>query len=215
MFVGPGGSSEAVSRLAWDPSSSEGRGHRFESRRARHPYLEVILQVLLNKRTEQKRELSTICRRGGIKRKFGNVDRPLWTSSGHSGPRGRTSQSGSRFMLAMSALTMIGENLDDAACGDVAEAASLDHQFQLGFESRKAANPLLNFGKSRPGDAVGRCAWLVRIVLQREQGADRVNFESELARVTNENEPGHFGLAHSGAVCLRCAGGAGIRATDS
>jgi hypothetical protein len=34
------------------------------------------------------------------------------TSSGHSGPRRRTPQPGSRLMLVMSALTMIGENLD-------------------------------------------------------------------------------------------------------
>ena len=68
-------------------------------------------------------------------------------------------------MLVMSALTMIGENLDHAACRDIALAASLDHQFQLGFESRKAANPLLNVGKARPGDAVGCRAWLIGIVL--------------------------------------------------
>ena len=60
---------------------------------------------------------------------------------------------------------MIGEDLDHVACGDTAKTASDYHQFQLGFESRKAANPPLNLGKSRPGDAVGRCAWLVRIVL--------------------------------------------------
>src|SRR5271166_2528684 len=52
------------------------------------------------------------------------------------------------------ALAVIGENLDNPARSDSAETASLDHQFQLGFESRKAANPLLNFGKARPGDRV-------------------------------------------------------------
>ena len=81
------------------------------------------------------------------------------------GPRRRTSQSGSRPMLVTRALAVIGEDLDHAACGDTAKAASDYHRFQLAFESRKAANPPLNFGKSRPGDAVGRCAWLVRIVL--------------------------------------------------
>jgi hypothetical protein len=55
-------------------------------------------------------------------------------------------------MLVMSTLTMISKNLDHAACRDIALAASLDHQFQLGFESRKAANSLLNVGKARPGD---------------------------------------------------------------
>jgi hypothetical protein len=68
-------------------------------------------------------------------------------------------------MLAVSALTMIGENLDHAACRDIAVAASPDHQFQLGFESREAANPLLNVGKAGPGDAVGCRAWLTRIIL--------------------------------------------------
>ena len=68
-------------------------------------------------------------------------------------------------MPVMSALTLIGANLDHAACGDIAVTASLDHQFQLGFESRKATNPLLNVGKARPGDAVGCRAWLIEIVL--------------------------------------------------
>jgi hypothetical protein len=62
-------------------------------------------------------------------------------------------------------LTVIGENLDHPACRDIAVAASRDHQFQLGFESRKAANPLLNVGKARPGDAAGCRAWLIGIVL--------------------------------------------------
>ena len=65
----------------------------------------------------------------------------------------------------MGASAVIGENLDHPAGGDITKAASHYHQFQLGFESRKTTNPLLNFGKSRPGDAVGRPAWLVRIVL--------------------------------------------------
>ena len=65
----------------------------------------------------------------------------------------------------MGALTVIGEYLDHAACGDIAVAAPLDHQFQLGFESCQTTNPLLNVGKSHSGDAVGCSAWLVRIVL--------------------------------------------------
>jgi hypothetical protein len=56
------------------------------------------------------------------------------------------------------ALAVIGENLNHPACGDFAKAASHYHRLQLGFESRKATNPLLNFVKSRPGDAVGRRA---------------------------------------------------------
>jgi hypothetical protein len=44
-------------------------------------------------------------------------------------------------------------------------SASLDQQFELDFESRKATNPLLNVGKARPGDAVGRRAWLIGNVL--------------------------------------------------
>ena len=49
--------------------------------------------------------------------------------------------------------------------GDIAVTASLDHQFQLGFESREAANPLLNLGKARPSDSVGCRAWLIGFVL--------------------------------------------------
>jgi hypothetical protein len=59
------------------------------------------------------------------------------------------------LMLVMGALTVIGEHFDNAAIGDISLSASLDHQFQLGFESRKAANPLLDVGKARPSDAVG------------------------------------------------------------
>ena len=69
------------------------------------------------------------------------------------------------LMLVVGALAVVGEDLDHAACGDIAVSASLDHQFQLGFESRKAANPLLNVGKARPGDAFGCRAWLIGIVL--------------------------------------------------
>jgi hypothetical protein len=39
-------------------------------------------------------------------------------------------------MLLMDALAVVGEDLDHAACGDVAVSPPLDHQFQLGFESR-------------------------------------------------------------------------------
>ena len=59
------------------------------------------------------------------------------------------------LMPVMGALAVIGEDLDHAACRDVAVAAFADHQFQLGLERREAANPLLDVDKANAGDVVG------------------------------------------------------------
>lgn len=47
-------------------------------------------------------------------------------------------------MLGMLAFTMIGEHLDHPTLIDMTVAAALDHHFQLGFQSRQAADTLLD-----------------------------------------------------------------------
>lgn len=59
----------------------------------------------------------------------------------------------------------------------MAVAAPVHHQFQFGFERGQTADALLDVGQTGLGDAVGRRARLARIVLQRQQGADRVDLE--------------------------------------
>ena len=96
----------------------------------------------------------------------------------------------------------------------MAVAAAVHHQFQLGLQSCEASDAVLDFAKAGLGDAVGGGARLIRIVLQSKQSSDGVDLKSQLARVTNEGEPGHFRLAVA-ALLAFAARGAGIRATDS
>ena len=105
-------------------------------------------------------------------------------------------------MLRVRALAMVGEHLNDPTSGDVAVAASVHHQFQLGFEGRKAANALFNLGKAGPGDQVGGLARLARAILKSEQSADGLNLKSQFPCMTNEGQAAQVGLAIMPAVAV-------------
>ena len=98
------------------------------------------------------------------------------------------------LMFVVGASGVIGEDFDHVAFRDLAVTAPVDHQLQLGLEGRETANSLLDVDKAGAGDGVGCRAGLIGIVLQREQGADRVNLEFEFAGVADEDEPGYVGL---------------------
>ncbi len=91
-------------------------------------------------------------------------------------------------MARVLALTVVGEHFDDAAGRDATVTASLDHRLQFCLERAQAADPLLDIRKARLGDAVGRRARLVRVVLKEQQGSDRFDLESQLAGVSDECE---------------------------
>ena len=91
--------------------------------------------------------------------------------------------------VLMLALAVIGQDFDHAAFGDAAMAASLDHQFQFGLQGSEAANTLLHLGQAGLGNDIRRAARLVWIVLQADKGANRIDVETQFARMPDKGEP--------------------------
>lgn len=83
---------------------------------------------------------------------------------------------------------MIRENLDDAALGDPAAAALFHHPFKLAFQAHKPSNAVFHLPQLRLGNRVGGLARLRGVIGQAQQGADRIQRESEIASVTDERE---------------------------
>lgn len=92
------------------------------------------------------------------------------------------------LVMGVLALAVVGEHLDHSARGYPAVPASLDHHFQLGFEGGQATQALLDFGEPGLGDHIGRAAGLVGIVLQGDQGADRLDLEAQLAGMADKGQ---------------------------
>jgi len=110
-------------------------------------------------------------------------------------------------MSLVRALAVVGKHLNHSTGGDVAVAAPVHHQLQFGLEGGKAANALLNLGKAGLGDAVGRGAWLARVVLKREQGANGLNLKAQLPRVANERQAAQVGLAMMATIAFAAGWG--------
>ncbi len=98
-------------------------------------------------------------------------------------------------MPRIRAFAVIRQHFDHTAGRNVSMNASLHHQLQLGLERGEAADALLDFGQAGLGDAVGGSAGLAWIVLQSEQGPDRLDFESQLPGMTNERQAAQVALA--------------------
>ena len=90
--------------------------------------------------------------------------------------------------MRMRALTVVSQYLDHPALIDATVAAALHHCFELRLQCKEAADPLLDLDKAGLGDRIRRSAGLVRIVLQGQQGADRIDFEAELTRMPDEDQ---------------------------
>lgn len=68
-------------------------------------------------------------------------------------------------MARVHALPVIRQHFDDAAFGQAAVAAFLDHHRKLRFERLQAGDALLDLGQTRAGDCVRRGAGLGWIIL--------------------------------------------------
>lgn len=88
--------------------------------------------------------------------------------------------------LVMSALAMIGQDLDDLAGLDPSVGATFNHPLQFGFERTKAGDLLLDLRQSGLGDNIGITAGLIRPILKRKQGADLIDLEPELPGMPDE-----------------------------
>src|SRR5262245_2853868 len=91
-------------------------------------------------------------------------------------------------------MRVIGEHLDHAATRDrafLARAGALaapDHALELRAQRFEARDLALDVFEMRLGDAVGARARLLGPVAERQQLADRVEREAELARMADERE---------------------------
>ncbi len=86
------------------------------------------------------------------------------------------------------ALAVIRQNLDYPAVCDLAMAATLDHHAKLDLQGVEAVDALLHLRQPGARNGVGRAARLVRIILQGQERADCLDFESQFARVADEGQ---------------------------
>lgn len=83
---------------------------------------------------------------------------------------------------------MVRERFDDAALGDPAALAALDHLLQLGFQGVQTTDAALDIQELRTGDPIHRIARLIRMVGNAQERADGVEGKPELAAVTDEGQ---------------------------
>jgi hypothetical protein len=123
---------------------------------------------------------------------------------GRNAPRQRrfNALGGSSSVVFVDALAMIGQDFDDAAVGHSPTSALADHAFKLSLERGKARNPLLHFGQTGARNLVGRCTGLVGMILERKQGADRVDLEPQLAGMADEHQPAQIAGIVETAIAL-------------
>jgi len=87
-------------------------------------------------------------------------------------------------------LRMVSERLDHPAIGDPPTRTTRRlNPGELGVERLKPGDASLNRRKLALGDPVDLRAGAVGFVGQRQQGADVVDLETQLSRVTNKSEP--------------------------
>ena len=81
------------------------------------------------------------------------------------------------------------QRLYDAAVGDDAVSALVDHPVQLGLERLEIGDLVFDLGAMLLGDGVDRSAWLLAIVRQCEQRPDLIKREAEIACAADEAQP--------------------------
>jgi hypothetical protein len=105
-------------------------------------------------------------------------------------------------VMAVHALTMVSEDLDDPALVDASVPASLDHQFEFDLQSRQTSNTLLDLDEARLGDTVCRRAGLMRIVLEYQQRANGIDIEAQFASMPDERKAAEVGSRITALVTL-------------
>ena len=98
-------------------------------------------------------------------------------------------------MMRMFAMIVVGQGLDNATLGHTSMAASVHHPLQLDAKRREPTYAAVNFAQVVAGDAVGLRAWLVGLCAHCQQFPDGLDLESQLARMTNEDETRYLGFA--------------------
>lgn len=93
----------------------------------------------------------------------------------------------------MYAFDVIGDHLDDAAIAYATVVALFDHPLELGAKRFEPSDAALNILQTATGDAVGLMTALLRLGRQGEELTNVSDFEAQLAGVTNEVQPIHFG----------------------
>ena len=81
------------------------------------------------------------------------------------------------------------EGFDDAAIGDDAAAALVDHPVEFGLERLQVGDLALDLGAMLLGDCIDRRAGLVAVVGKREQRPDLIERETEIAGAADEAQP--------------------------
>ena len=100
------------------------------------------------------------------------------------------------------ALFVVGKDFDDAAVAHAAVPAAVDHALEFLLERVQPGDALLDFFEPGGRDGVGLCAGACRMVLEVDQGADRVDVEAEFAGMADEGEAADIGLAVEAAVAV-------------
>lgn len=91
-------------------------------------------------------------------------------------------------MVLMNTEVMISQNLDHAAFPDRAMRTLRHHLLQLAAQRRQLRDPPVHRLQLRLRDGVGSGAGLVRIVLQGQQVADRVEWKAKVAGMADEKQ---------------------------
>lgn len=109
-------------------------------------------------------------------------------------------------MLVSLAERVIAEDGDDAAVGDPAAAALVQHSGQLQPQCLQAGDPALDLVKLTLSNGVDGLTWFIGIVHQAQQIADRLQRKAQLTRMTDERQPVDIRLAIEALVTLRTDG---------
>ena len=105
-------------------------------------------------------------------------------------------------MMDVQAFVVIGQDFDHAAFVDAAMAAAFRHALQFHLQRLQAGDALLHFGQAGLGDGIGRRTGLAGIVLQVEQGPDRLDLEAEFPRMADESQPPDIGCLVEAPVAV-------------
>lgn len=81
---------------------------------------------------------------------------------------------------------MVRQHFNDAAYGDAAVEALLDHRLQLAAQCDQSGNPVLDIGEVCTRDSISLVTGLLRQAGEGQELADRVDVEAQLATVANE-----------------------------
>lgn len=97
---------------------------------------------------------------------------------------------------------MIPYHFDDAAVGDRAVGAAFDHADEFDLQRLQRRDPCFDVRQPRAGDGVGLGAGAVGGVLEREEGADRLDLEAEFASMADECKAFQVGRSVDPALAL-------------